>query len=274
MFTRVFSYIWESRRRAFGMARVDQTFMEPEPSGERLTGSPGRIVCLNCGHESAGDFCNMCGQAADVERYTFSSFLRELYNNIRKIDITATLATAIALLRRPGDFVKEYLAGKRVGYINPIKFYFYAMIADVLVRGLLLWLTGDQAFASPLTGITMYQIEGLLTTIFWGLLWKVFYRSSKFNVIEFAVCAIYFEAETNLVATTLMFITAPLRNTMPYIPTVLTSVDLLLTAAYGVYFARQIFQEPWPKTIIKQTLLMILFIILLVTTLFVPNQLH
>lgn len=102
----------------------------------------------------------------------------------------------------------------------------------------------------------------------------MFYRSSKFNVIEFAVCAIYFEAETNLFATTLMVITAPLRNTTPYIPTVITSVDLLLTAAYGVYFARQIFQESWPKTIIKQTLLMILFIILLVTILFVPSQPH
>ncbi|HQZ96885.1 MAG TPA: DUF3667 domain-containing protein [Pyrinomonadaceae bacterium] len=248
--------------------------VEPEISEEPTLSSLEPVACLNCGHESAGDFCNMCGQAADVERYSLSSFLRELYNNLRKIEISTTFATAIELLRRPGDFVKEYLAGKRVGYINPIKFYFYAMIADVLVRGLFLWLTGDQAFASPLTGNTMYQIEGLLSTIFWGLLWKVFYRSSKFNVIEFAVCAVYFEAETDLFATTLMVITAPLRNSMPYIPTVLTSVDLLLTAAYGIYFARQIFEEPLPKTIIKQTMLMILFIILLVTTLFVPNQLH
>lgn len=222
-------------------------------------------LCLNCSVTLIGEYCYACGQAADVERYTISSFLRELYHNIRKIDISTALATFLALLRRPGAFVHDYLAGKRVGFINPVKFFFYAMIMDILVHELLQRVTGDTAFASPLTGSTIFQIFGLLATIFWGVLWNVFYRSSALNIVEFAVCAIYFETQTDLFATVFVIITAPFRDTMPSIPTGLVYVDLLLTAAYGVYFARQIFQERWLTTLIKQTILTILFIIFLVT---------
>jgi len=200
----------------------------------------------------------MCGQAADVERYTFSSFLRELYNNVRKVDITATFATALALLRAPGEFIHGYLTGKRVGYINPIKFFFYAMIADVFVNEVLFRFTGDKAFSTPLTGSTVVQLVGLLATIFWGILWKLFYRKSEFNIVEFAVCAIYFETQTDLLASVFLLVTAPFL--IPSISNILVSVDLLLTAAYGFYFAHQVFKETWFMTLIKQTVLIILFL--------------
>ncbi|MBK7934822.1 MAG: DUF3667 domain-containing protein [Acidobacteria bacterium] len=148
-------------------------------------------ICCNCDEPLIGEYCYVCGQPSVVERYTPKNLFFEIYNNARKIDISKTFATSIELARRPGEFVHAYLAGQRVGYINPVKFYFYAMIANALIREMLQIATADPIFASPLTGNTAFQIFGLLATVFWGVLWKLFYRGTELNWVEFAVCDLF-----------------------------------------------------------------------------------
>lgn len=206
-----------------------------------------------------GQYCSECGQAADVERYTFGSFSHEIYGTLRKIDITTTFATAVALLRQPGVFIHGYLAGKRVGYIGPIKFFFYSLIADVIVRGWAYWLTGDPSYGSILTADTKVQVMALVSTLFWSVLWKLFYRKAGFNIAEFAVCAIFFESQANLLTIITLFISIPLKPFSPSIGSAIIVADFLIAAIYGFYFARQVFNESWPKTLFKQTILIALF---------------
>ena len=79
----------------------------PVASGERS--------CLNCGNLFTGAYCNVCGQSADVEPYSYKSLLREFNHQIRKIDIVATFATSRDLFKRPGEFIRNYLAGNASG---------------------------------------------------------------------------------------------------------------------------------------------------------------
>lgn len=222
------------------------------------------VECLNCGNVSVGDFCNMCGQAADTERFAFGSLIRELYNTIRRVDVTATFATCLQLFRRPGEFLIDYLAGRRVGYINPVKFFFYSIIADILIRQLLQWLTGDQSFAAGITTDTRIQILGACTTVLWGLAWRLFYWNKELNLAEFAVCALFFESQTNFAGTLILVLTAPIREYMPSSGSIILISELLLTWCYGIYFSYQLFKEPAWKVGIKQTVLIIFYIALLV----------
>ncbi|MBP7377138.1 MAG: DUF3667 domain-containing protein [Pyrinomonadaceae bacterium] len=220
-------------------------------------------ICCNCDEPLIGEYCYVCGQPSVVERYTPKNLFFEIYNNARKIDISKTFATSIELARRPGEFVHAYLAGQRVGYINPVKFYFYAMIANALIREMLQIATADPIFASPLTGNTAFQIFGLLATVFWGVLWKLFYRGTELNWVEFAVCAIYFEAQTDIFTVTLLVFVAVFREYTQFAYSAFVLADLLVTTAYGIYFARRVFRESWPMTIVKQSALLILFAALL-----------
>ncbi len=246
------------------MAEIEKTIHARETSGEPSPECLAPIECLNCGNVSVGDFCNICGQAADTERFAFASLLRELYNTIRRVDITATFATCVQLFRRPGEFLDDYLAGKRVGYINPVKFFFYSIIADILIRQLMQWLTGDQSFAAGITTDTRIQILGAFTTVLWGLAWRLFYWQKELNLAEFAVCALFFESQTNFATTLMLVLTAPIREYMPNSGTTILISELLLTWCYGIYFSYRFFKEPAWKIGIKQTVLMIIYIALLV----------
>ncbi len=219
--------------------------------------------CLNCGARIVGAFCHDCGQASNVERYSLASFARELYKNARQIDLSATIATSIELLRRPGDFVREYLAGRRVRYINPVKFFFYSLVTDVFVRGTLHWFSGEPMYTSILTADTRFQFAALLSTVFWGVAWRLFYRKSGFNLVECIVCGLFLESQSNLFSSMTMVITFPLRNDIPNFTAWLAAFDILTTLIFGIILARQLFHEKTFITIAKQMILLILFLSLL-----------
>jgi hypothetical protein len=224
---------------------------------------------LNCGNLFTGAYCNVCGQSADVEPYSYKSLLRELHRQIRKIDIATTFATSRELFLRPGQFIRGYLAGKRVGYVNPFKFFFYTLVADILVNGALRSATGDASFDAGLEANTNAQLLLLGSTVFWGVLWKVFYRESGLHPAEFAVCAIFFVAETSLIQTAVLILSLPTRRFYPSTLRALPYIDLLVSSVYGVHLTRQVFQESWLKTLLKQAVLMLVFILLLVGLLLV-----
>ena len=88
---------------------------EPYPEG----------ICLNCERNLLGDYCYNCGQKSDVKPFTFRTLFNHLYQSFRKVD-SEIRATFLALMLRPGDFCREYLAGRRKPYTDPVKFFSFS----------------------------------------------------------------------------------------------------------------------------------------------------
>lgn len=80
-----------------------------------------RIKCRNCGNEYEGNFCNVCGQNADVKRFTLFYLLKE--SVISSLDIeSGFFPTLKRLTLSPGESIREYLEGKRLSLYVPAKF--------------------------------------------------------------------------------------------------------------------------------------------------------
>lgn len=80
--------------------------------------------CLNCGHEVPERFCTHCGQENTPAHEPFGHLLKHFAADVVHYD--SKFHTSIAyLLFRPGRLTKEYLAGKRVSYIHPIRLYIF-----------------------------------------------------------------------------------------------------------------------------------------------------
>jgi hypothetical protein len=80
------------------------------------------VTCRNCGAELAGAFCAACGQRAIDPDPTFRELLHELAEELLHWD--GKLATTFRLLvARPGALTTEYLAGRRISYISPLRIY-------------------------------------------------------------------------------------------------------------------------------------------------------
>jgi len=94
--------------------------------GEKGTG-PSLTHCENCGAELKGHWCAKCGQAAIEYRRSFRYVVADLLNEFLNWD--SKFFTTIALLiLKPWRLTNEFLAGKRVRYVNPLRLYLLASI--------------------------------------------------------------------------------------------------------------------------------------------------
>ena len=220
--------------------------------------------CLNCGDKLTGDFCRVCGQSADTERYTATAVAHETYHALRKFDLTTTAITIWELARRPGTFVREYLEGKRVGFTNPVRFFFFAFVAEILLRTAINHLAGPNFVQDTNVSSTWVQIFDFVATVFWGVLWRVFYPKSGLNASECAVAGLYFQGETGFLALVLLVATIPFRYLAPASVSYLHMSDLMITFVYSYIFAFSLFGESFIKTVIKQSIILVLFFLLLI----------
>src|SRR4030095_7462512 len=81
----------------------------------------------NCGADLQGHWCAQCGQPAIEYRRSFRYVLADLLHEFLNWD--SKFFTTIALLIvKPWRLTNEFLAGKRVRYVNPLRLYLLASI--------------------------------------------------------------------------------------------------------------------------------------------------
>src|SRR5882724_1000043 len=83
--------------------------------------------CENCGAELQGHWCAQCGQAAIEYRRSFRYVVADLLNEFLNWD-SKFFATIALLILKPWRLTNEFLAGKRVRYVNPLRLYLLASI--------------------------------------------------------------------------------------------------------------------------------------------------
>ena len=80
------------------------------------------IECANCGKMFSGAFCPACGQKADTGRLSLKTLTANLFRVIYDMD-SKVWRTILDLTRNPGQVALDYIAGGRVRYINPVKYF-------------------------------------------------------------------------------------------------------------------------------------------------------
>src|SRR6266568_2600373 len=89
--------------------------------------TPSLTHCENCGAELQGHWCAQCGQPAIEYRRSFRYVVADLLNEFLNWD--SKFFTTIALLiLKPWRLTNEFLAGKRVRYVHPLRLYLLASI--------------------------------------------------------------------------------------------------------------------------------------------------
>lgn len=81
-------------------------------------------TCLNCNHVVAGRFCPNCGQENADTRKTFYHLFVHFFEDLTHYE-NAFWKTIKNLLLRPASLTKEYLSGKRLSYLAPVRLYIF-----------------------------------------------------------------------------------------------------------------------------------------------------
>ena len=87
----------------------------------------GTASCHNCGAPITSRFCADCGQRATAPDPTLREMLEEVAAEVLHWDgkLWVTLTT---LVRRPGELTLDYISGRRVRYISPLRLYLAASV--------------------------------------------------------------------------------------------------------------------------------------------------
>src|SRR6266404_3831457 len=83
--------------------------------------------CENCGAQVSGNYCAQCGQGAVDYRRSFRHVVADVLESFLNWD-SKFFTTLALLILKPWRLTNEFLAGKRVRYVNPLRLYLLASI--------------------------------------------------------------------------------------------------------------------------------------------------
>ena len=93
---------------------------EPVTSGTHAGHAPQ--TCANCGAPVPGKFCGRCGQRVQHEIHSVWHFTQEATEDLTHAD-SRLWSTMFALLFKPGFLTREFLDGRRMRYLPPLRLY-------------------------------------------------------------------------------------------------------------------------------------------------------
>ena len=148
----------------------------------------GLTTCKNCGHSFEGNYCNQCGQSANVKRFRPVQLLTTFLKAFIKVD-NGFIFTIKQLFKQPGDMLRGYLAGKRARYTNPITYLIVisAISAYLVTFSGLIDHAEDTLFnsANRLNFVVQHlSIRMLMAIPVYVILGRIFYWSYPYNLAE------------------------------------------------------------------------------------------
>lgn len=91
--------------------------------------------CLNCGAEVTHKFCPECGQENIELRDSFVHIVGHFISDYLHYD-SKFFHGVLPLFTKPGYLTRQYLEGKRVSNIHPLRLFFFCTIFMVLISNL------------------------------------------------------------------------------------------------------------------------------------------
>ena len=95
--------------------------------GRRHKDQPPLTHCENCGTQLIGHYCSKCGQAAIDYRRSFGHVVLDVLNEFLNWD-SKFFGTIGLLFARPWRLTNEFLEGKRVRHVHPLRLYLLASV--------------------------------------------------------------------------------------------------------------------------------------------------
>jgi len=96
-------------------------------NSEQINSEDRTKTCDNCHAQVSGLYCGTCGQSVESTLKYFWTVILHLLDDILSFDSRAS-RTLFPLLFRPGFLTNEYIKGRRVHYVPPLRLYLFISI--------------------------------------------------------------------------------------------------------------------------------------------------
>ncbi len=194
-------------------------------------------ACSNCGAPLTGEYCSACGQRRVRGRLTLGALFSEVFRRVLYFD-KAFGGTFWRMLHEPGRLVPDYLAGRRVGILDPIQYLSSSAFLQVAVASFTHFLApvvgrvSAVGWLSRLGGVMAIKV---LIIFGMGFVWRLLFRPLRYNLAEIYVFAMYAFATTGILWAILPLVDLLVPFPLGADPLTVTLVTLGIEIAYGTY---------------------------------------
>lgn len=225
-------------------------------------------LCLNCGSQQVENYCALCGQKAQATQQPLHLFLSEAFETLFNAD-SRWLATIKDLFYKPGTVTTEYISGKRVKYLHPVRLYFSISVVYFLMVN---WVESSQVFfinfnnedgnSGQLAVIVQYGLFFLVPLFAW--ISSFFYRKRKAFYVEYLVLALHIHSIW-FVLMILELFSVWLGQTVEASWMMYIELGIGVPARIGIFvyliaYLKKTFQESWLKSVAKSLGIMSLYV--------------
>jgi len=129
--------------------------------------------CLNCNAQLQGKYCHICGQENIEPKETVWHLVGHFFQDITHFD-GKFFSTLKLLVFRPGFLSREYMAGRRASYLNPVRMYVFTS-AFFFIIFFTFFNTGIQSILKDATidGKSLNEVDKMDSTTFANFTRKV-----------------------------------------------------------------------------------------------------
>jgi hypothetical protein len=201
--------------------------------------------CLNCGTELKGKYCYSCGQEKISRRMTVNSLFHDFLHSSFHWE-SSLINTVKELFVSPGNFIHNYINGKRKSFTKPISFFIlmvtvfvilFHLFSDNFITFVNQALMGDSADKYHPGGVSVVEVQHfffskinyfffVLAPIF-AFYFSIFFRRLKLNFAEALTFSFYVIGMGLFFS--LFFVLIALVNVKFW------SLRLIITFAYYIY---------------------------------------
>jgi len=222
------------------------------------------VKCKNCGHtlQEEFKFCPYCGQEHKDKIVTFKQFALDFLGDYFTFD-SLIIRSVKPLIFSPGFLTKEYILGKRVRYIPPLRMFIFISIVFFLILGPLEKtvqgeVSEEAEFLDSFFSIWFPRLFFLLLPLFALYLYLLFRKPGRFYLMHF-IFSVHYHAFIFLLLSVMVILIDYIFPTSIFLSQWSLIMTIMFLQLYLIVALKNVYEQKWMVTIFKLVLLNVMY---------------
>ena len=223
-------------------------------------------ICKNCGRKLEKDFkyCPSCGQEHKDKVVHFKQFILDFLGDYFTFD-SLIIRSVEPLLFNPGFLTKEFIRGRRVRYIPPMRMFIFISILFFLILGpveqtIEIERSEEAKFLDSFFNIWFPRLFFLLLPLFALFLYVLFRKPGRFYLTHF-IFSVHFHAFIFVVLSIMVILIDYIFPSSVFLSQWSFIITVFLLEIYLLFALKRVYEQRWVSTVFKLILLNFVHII-------------
>ena len=223
-------------------------------------------ICKNCGEKLQEEFrfCPACGQEHKDKVVHFKQFILDFLGDYFTFD-SLIIRSVRPLLFSPGFLTNEFIEGRRVRYIPPLRMFIFISIIFFLVLGpvdktIALEKNDEAEFLDNFFGVWFPRLFFLLLPLFALFLYILFRKPGRFYLTHF-IFSVHLHAFIFALLTVMVVLIDYIFPSSVFLSQWSLIITIVILQLYLLTALRKVYEQKWLITLFKLFLINIMYVI-------------